>query len=439
MTLSRRNFLRTGSRAGLLATTSLLWSRPASAFQTSLLSSNEYKAIVVITLLGGNDGNNTVVPLDPVQYAAYSAIRQFLALQRGDLIPLRHASDSPSYGLHPSLSTIASLYNSGQALIAANIGPIVKLATKEQIASHKETFPGASLSHTISLTQWESAQKLGTGWGGRVADYLATVSGSLPPVLTTTQSTFDVGDTVQAVAVQQGAAFAAIPPGLTDAIANISQIERSSANRLVAATAALRNQALGSQQILNRAAAYDQLKTSFGTSSLHQGLRTIAHLIAGRSVVGASRQIFYTQQGGYDNHQAQYRAQAESLSDLDRGIAAFLAALDEVGMRDRVLICTHSDFCRTLQPNTTGGTDHAWGNHHFIIGGGIRGGRVLGSMPDMELNSALDFNGVGCWIPTQSVTQMTAGICSWFGLPSRQIDLTLPDLKNFPSGALVLS
>ena len=439
MVTSRREFLNIGRKAGLVASTGLLWSTQASALQTSLASGNDYKAIVVITLNGGNDGNNTVVPLDPVQYAAYRSIRPSLAVSNAYLLPLNHTGSSPAYGLHPSLKTVAALYNSEKALIAANIGPIVRPSTKDFINKNSSLYPGGSLSHATALMQWETAQDPVTGWGGRLADNLTSASGSLPPVLTTAQSWFNVGNTVQAVAVQGGATFAALPPGLTDAIARISQSELSSSNLLTAVTAGLRSRAMASQQILNTAASYDQLKTVFGNSQLHQGLKSIAQLIAGRSVIGASRQIFYTEQFGYDNHQDQYRLQAEALADLDSALAAFLAALDEIGMRDSVLVCTHSDFCRSLQPNTTGGTDHAWGNHHFVIGGGIRGGRIVGTMPDMELNGALDTNGTGIWIPTQSVTQMTAGMSSWFGLSSRQINAMFPDLQNFPAGQIALT
>ena len=437
MALSRRYFMKTGARAaGIFATTSMLWSHPAYA-QGGL--SGDYKAIVVVTLNGGNDGNNTVVPLDSTQFAAYTSLRKYLALPQSGLLSLKHVSGTPAYGLHPSLPTVASLYNSGKALIVANVGPIVRPSSKEQITSHTDLYPGGQKVHPKALAAWERAQESDTGWGGRIADRLGSASGSLPLVLTTAQSFFTVGRSVQAVAVQGGSAFTPLPPALTDAIANIAQVEKASSRPLVAATATLRTRAMASQQVLNRAASYDQLKTGFGQSQIHQGFKTIAQLIAGRSVIGASRQIFYTQQGGYDNHQSQWTAQAEQLSDLDQGLAAFLAALDEIGMRDKVLICTHSDFCRGLQPNASGGTDHAWGNHHLIIGEGITGGRVVGQMPDMELNGALDLDGNGCWIPTQSVTQMTAGISTWFGLSSSQVNEIFPDLQNFPAGAIRLS
>ena len=440
MDLCRRDFLRMSGRAGIFATTSMLFSHPASAAQLSQqLSISDYKALVVITLNGGNDGNNTVVPMDASQFAAYAKIRQNLALGRSTLLPLNHSTGAPAYGLHPSLHTVASLYNSGRALVAANIGPIVRPSTKQQVISNAQLFPGGSRAHDVALREWEQGQVAETGWGGRLADLMQSQSGSLPTILTTAQSWFTTGKTVQAVAVQAGAAYPALPPELTDAISNMARTEQTSPRPLVAATASLRSKAMGNQQLLNRAAAYDTLKTSFSSSAVSRNLKMVAQLIAGRSVTGASRQIFYLRQGDYDNHQNQASTQAESLADLDQGLSSFLAALDELGMRDQVLICTHSDFNRSLQPNTSNGTDHAWGNHHFIIGGGIMGGRIVGEMPDMELGGALDIDTIGCWIPTQSVTQMTAGMSSWFGLSRTQVDSVFPDLKNFPAGAISLA
>ncbi len=108
-----------------------------------------------------------------------------------------------------------------------------------------------------------------------------------------------------------------------------------------------------------------------------------------------------------------------------------MAALDEMGIGNQVLICTHSDFGRTFQANSTGGTDHAWGNHQIIMGGGITGGQVLGTMPDLDIGGNCDFNGLGVWIPTTSVTQMTAGVGSWMGLSNSQLASVFPDLVNF--------
>ena len=124
------------------------------------------------------------------------------------------------------------------------------------------------------------------------------------------------------------------------------------------------------------------------------------------------------------------------LSELDGGLGAFMQAMVELGLSNQVLVCTHSDFNRTMQANITGGTDHAWGNHQILLGGGIKGGQVFGSMPALELGGSSDLGTQGIWIPTLSVTQMTAGIGAWMGLTSSQLASVFPDLANFSQGAL---
>lgn len=434
MTLSRRNVLKFGAQFGVAASTSMLWFNPISARALEQASvGTDYKAIVVITMTGGNDGNNTIVPLDAAEYARYASLRTSLALPASSLIPLASVGGEASFGLHPALVNVAALYNSRRAVIVANIGPIARPTTKAEVLADYTKFPGASLSHSIGIQQWESAQTQTTGWGGRVADYLAPRSGSVAPVLSSANSLFNVGKSVQATAVQNGSAFTALSPALNSVIAQIAQSETSSNNLLTQQVAAVRARAMRDQQALDAAASYRVVRTSFGTSKFSQSMKKIAALVAGRSVLGADRQIFYVQQGGYDTHVNQLAGQSGSLADLDSGVGSFFSALDEIGMSDNVLVCTHSDFCRTLQANITGGTDHAWGNHHFILGGGSRGGRIIGEMPPMELNGTLDVNGIGIWLPTQSVTQMTAGIGGWLGLSPAQLADVFPDLRNFPS------
>lgn len=99
----------------------------------------------------------------------------------------------------------------------------------------------------------------------------------------------------------------------------------------------------------------------------------IAKIINGRSTIGASRQLFYCSHGGYDNHQQLVSNQSSNLVDLDINLGAFMNALDEIGLTNQVLVCTHSDFNRTMQCNSSLGTDHGWGNHQLILGGGIAG------------------------------------------------------------------
>jgi uncharacterized protein (DUF1501 family) len=130
--------------------------------------------------------------------------------------------------------------------------------------------------------------------------------------------------------------------------------------------------------------------------------------------------------------------QAGNLADLDTNLGALMNVLDVMGLTDEVLICTHSDFNRTMQSNSTLGTDHAWGSHQVILGGGISGGRVVGQLPTLELGGKDDITGQGIWIPTTSVTQLAAGIGSWMGLDQASVAKVFPNLSNFSEGAISL-
>ena len=441
MTYTRRDVLKSGLFAGVAASTAALWSNRASAEALAQFSMSDYKAVVVVSLVGGNDANNTVVPLDNAGYAAYNQMRPSIAISKGSLRPLLGSSNQGAYGLHPSLANIAALYNSNRAAVIANVGPLAAPTTKNDVLNNTSLYPGASLNHTIGVQLWESSEATtaaNTGWGGRAADYLMTSSGALPPVLSTGGRTlFTVGKAVQAVAVQSGSAFPALPPGLNTTIQRIADSEVGSSNQFVQQVASLRSQATSQQVLIDQASSYQSIATHFDTvSPFSQAMFKIAQVLAGRSVLGASRQIFYVQQGNHDTHQNQVSAQAANLLDLDLGIGYFFNALNELGLSNQVLVCTHSDFGRTMQANVNGGTDHAWGSHHFMLGGGINGGRVLGTMPELTLGGSSDLNGQGIWVPTQSVTQMTAAIGKWLGLTAPQVADVFPDLQNFSSGAL---
>jgi uncharacterized protein (DUF1501 family) len=441
--ITRRTFSKLAFGTGLAAVSAPLWLDDFSAQAFAQLASS-YKAVVLITLQGGNDGNNLLVPLDSTPYAQYAALRSSLALPQSACRVLTSGTGSQTFGLHPALANVASLYNSGSAAVVANVGPLSQPVTKAQLLSTPNLMPQALLSHPAGVNQWESATSLAlpaTGWGGRMADLIAAQSGTLPPVLNAASaSIFTVGRSVQGIAIStSGGAASALPAGIESAIMAIAANDARSQNALVAQAAQLRVQSMNQQVAIAQAQnSGTPLKTSFPAGVFSQELQAIAQIINGRSGIGASRQIFYAQQTGYDTHNSQLDVQAANLSELDAGIGAFMAAVQEMGLANQVLVCTHSDFNRSITANVSAGSDHAWGNHQIILGGGIRGGRIIGTYPDLNLGGSMDLNGYGTWIPTLSVSQMAAGIGTWMGLDPSQVASIFPDLTRFPGGAISL-
>jgi uncharacterized protein (DUF1501 family) len=408
--------------------------------------SNSYKAIIVVSMMGGNDGNNMIIPLDSTEYSEYQSLRKSVSIPQSQCNVLSGTTGGKTYGFHPSLSNVSALYNQGKALAVANVGPLRVPVTKAALLRDIDLAPEALMSHPAGRLEWESSSTQAlptTGWGGRIGDLISQQSGLLPPVFNagSPASIFTAGRVVQGIVLQsQTTLLTPLPNGINDAIIAIANDDSNSQNKLISQAAQLRAAAMAQQSLLIQAqSAGSSLQTNFPTTNFGQQIKTIAKVINGRSVVGASRQIFYCQQGDYDNHQGQLPAHANSLSEFDAGIGALTSALNEMGLADQVLICTHSDFNRTMAANGSTGTDHAWGNHQLIIGGGIRGGRIIGTLPELQIGGPTDLYATGIWVPTLSATQMTAGIGSWIGLTSGQLTSTFPDLANFPTGAIALN
>src|SRR5579875_3224150 len=156
--LTRRTLLKRSAQMGFAAATSSLWStsRGMKAFAQAPISG--YKAVVVITLDGGNDGNNTIVPMDGAEYAQYADLRGGVALSEGSLLPLATGTGSSLYGLHPALVNISQLYNAKRALVVANVGPLAQPLTKQQALSNPSLLPASMFNHVAGFQQWESAQ-----------------------------------------------------------------------------------------------------------------------------------------------------------------------------------------------------------------------------------------------------------------------------------------
>jgi len=95
---------------------------------------------------------------------------------------------------------------------------------------------------------------------------------------------------------------------------------------------------------------------------------------------------------------------------------------------------TASEFGRTVMPNGNAGTDHAWGSHHLVIGGGVVGSDIHGSYPLLSLGNSnpLDVTGRGSLIPTTSVDQYAATLAQWFGVAPVNLPSVLPNVNNFP-------
>jgi uncharacterized protein (DUF1501 family) len=171
------------------------------------------------------------------------------------------------------------------------------------------------------------------------------------------------------------------------------------------------------------------LATAFPQSQLGNQLRTVAEMIAVRDVLQMERQVFFVATGGFDTHDDQVVNQPGLLGGISDAIAAFYDATVELNVAGEVTTFTASDFGRTLTSNGDG-SDHGWGGHQFVVGGGVNGRDLYGVFPDLALDSDDDVGG-GRLIPTTSADQYAATLSRWFGVDEADIPLVAPNIGNF--------
>ncbi|MBX2839073.1 MAG: DUF1501 domain-containing protein [Gammaproteobacteria bacterium] len=183
--------------------------------------------------------------------------------------------------------------------------------------------------------------------------------------------------------------------------------------------------------------ASSPLPTPFPPTRLGSQLAAVARTIGLRNVLGIPRQVFYVTLGGFDTHSSQSVDLPEKHRELSSALSAFKQAMIEMNAWDDVTAFTMSDFGRTLSDNGNG-TDHGWGSHHFVVGGGINGGQIIGDVPEPEPDSPRFTKKRARMIPTISVEQYAASLGSWFGLNDEELNGLFPNRGRFDTGAVTL-
>jgi uncharacterized protein (DUF1501 family) len=437
---SRREFLRLGCRALSTAGAAAALHR-AGLMTAKAQSTGDYKALVCIFLFGGNDANNMLIPNDAAGYANYQKIRQNLAIPQASLTSIYDASSSATYGLHPSLASLAPLYTTSQRLaIMMNVGTLLQPVPRgsnglPQLNSVR--LPLNLYSHSDQQIQWQDATPQGsgtTGWAGRLADRVAAGSGGVvPPAITLAGNTLLlVGQNTQPSAVTTtnfGLVAPASDPGST---ALQSLLGLSSGATLVQAAQSSLQNAVSIAGAINAAlSGSSSVGVTFPNTTIGSQLSQVAKLIQVRGSLGASRQIFFVSQGGYDTHSNQLAQHVTLYSQLAAALVAFDQAMSALNVQNSVTTFTESDFSRTFQPNGNAGTDHGWGSHALVMGGAVKGGALYGTYPTLALSGPDDSGSRGTWVPSTSEDQYMGALAKWFGLQQADTDYVFPNLNSF--------
>lgn len=368
--LSRRRFILGAGALGAAAAASgvLAAVRPWDHAATASTGGPGGGPLVLITLYGGNDGLNTVIPYaDP----AYLSLRPSLGYQPSQVLPL-----AEGLGLNPKLPGLQALWKSGHLAVVRGVG-----------------YPNPNLSHFASMAIWQTANVTdgtGPGWLGRWLDSVGdgperaiSVGTSLPPVLRGQKESAAAvtGPTVKlpgdAAFLQAYTAMQAPSAGRAGVAAEVAS---SGADLL-----AVRQRLAGLSGPSSASAAGAGTGTGTGTD-LTTALGVVSDLI----LAGCAAQIYQVSLSSFDTHAGEKADHERLLTDLDGAVTAFFRALGASRRGAGVVLMTYSEFGRRPAENASGGTDHGTAAPLFVIGPTVRGGRFYGEEPSL---TQLDPNG----------------------------------------------
>jgi uncharacterized protein (DUF1501 family) len=387
---TRRQFLRTSLLGGALA-----WSVPSFVAQTfsalgaeadgaltQVTTGQDGPILVLIQLAGGNDGLNAVVPYTNDFY--YNA-RPTIGIPEQQVLKL-----NDTLGFNPGMTGFKSLFDAGHLAVVNGVG-----------------YPNPNRSHFRATEIWQTASDedkyLTDGWIGRYFDNACqgcdpTVGVNIGPRLPQAFSSH----TPTGVSLENPDGYRFIGSGKNDdeSLAYRSMYNPDDATSpansggsvsMVSGTVTLQN-GQSALDFLERTSMDAQVSSDkiraiagkipstskYPNSGLARNLQLIARLIAG----GLPTRVFYASQGGYDTHTGQRGGQDGRLRELADSVKAFTDDLTTMGLFDRVLIMTFSEFGRRVHENGSQGTDHGAAAPMFLVGSRVKSG-LLGTEPSL--------------------------------------------------------
>ncbi len=334
--------------------------------------------LVMVQLAGGNDGLNTVIPV--VNYSDYNNLRTNIAIPFDKILKLDNYDKS---GLHPAMKGMQQLYNEDKLAVLYSVG-----------------YPTPNQSHFRSTDIWltgaDADQYLSTGWTGR---FLGSTYSNYPVGYPNTEMpdplAIQIGSVLSPVFMgPAGFTAMAVPSdidfyGVTDAGADPAP-DTPMGNELTYLRAIARQTNKYADSIIAAAKKVSSQVSYPSNNDLAAQLKTVARLIGG----GLKTRVYMVTMYGFDTHGGQVQpgntsigAHSMLLQKVSEAISAFCQDLNKMGVSDRVIGMTFSEFGRRIKSNGSAGTDHGAAQPVFVFGDKVKGG-VLGNPPDLP--STLD-------------------------------------------------
>lgn len=451
-------------RAGIL---SLLANGTAKA-----ASQEGYKAIVCLFFYGGQDCHDTILPYDKPSYEKYTTFRSDIlkkyAEQPGGstraherllaLNPTNAARfGNRKFALPETLEPLKSLFDSGNAAIIGNVGPLIEPINAEDHKKGIKQSPKLLFSHNDQQSTWMAAAPEGVikGWGGKMADSILSKYSSQEAIFTAIStagnSVFLSGEKAKSYVLSTAGPQQV--SGMTDMGEFLLESAKDNPiakdllekhyrdfgshriNLFQKDLANITNNAFYANEKFARALSKaNKIETSFPQSDVGQQLRAVAETINVRDQLNTARQIFFVGMPGFDTHDNQAVTLNKLQVQYSEAINAFYKATIEMRLSNDVTLFTAADFGRALLENGSG-TDHGWGGHHFVVGGAVKGNTIYGDIPPHDIGHEYDA-GNGRLIPQYSVEQYAATLGKWLGLSDAELLSALPALNNFSSSDL---
>ena len=418
--------------------------------------SNSYKAIVYIFVSGGLDSYNLLVPHSNCKkdmYGEYKSERAGLALELEEILPIDVPEKNQvcdTFGVHHKLPIMRDLYAAGDAAFLSNVGVMVEPITRAEYLSETKRVPDSLFAHnvqTVSTQTINPTSRSTNGVLGRAHDVLSKLDYSpgsfsifgknsvLEPQSLNSVNPFYMSR--YGINLFNPSMIGTEAEEMNNALLSLSLAESSSllAETWSSAFESAFNQTQLLSSVLQRNAV-DDFKTQPATAISLQ-LKQVATLIKSRNDLGMDRQAFYVELHGLDTHSSSGEIVAARLNDLNAALTDFIAEIKKQGLWENVAIVQSSEFGRTLTTNGAG-TDHAWGGNYMLMGGQVKGKRIVGEYPeDLTMNGPLNI-GRGRLIPTTSWDSVWNAVLEWYGVPKESMKQPIPNLENFRDNLLTL-